>query len=159
MKLYHVTSRVKEYDGHKDVQFSWFLWDRRAQPVAPYPDLISDYATLDEDAREYAQVLVDEMFTDDEARLLLAWLNEHREGVHSLGETTMPVSARNEDGRSYRSMIPVDGTGWPQGWLKPKPDWDLPFSVAGYYDLSRHDRVDGTHPAQKQLRSVSEIAF
>jgi hypothetical protein len=148
-QLYHVTSIVKELHGHKDVLLTWFMpW--RKQPVGPYVELISGYGDLDERARMYAEPVVDEMLTIDEAHALLAWLREHdREGdTHALGEPrTVPVRATRVWGAGDGFPIRMIGTGGPEGWVRPNADnWDLPFETRGYYDLSRHDSVDGTPP-------------
>jgi hypothetical protein len=144
MNLYHIRSTVKQFKGFKNVDITWFM-ARRQQPVAPYADLIVDYAELkrDED-RWMAEENVDEMFTEDEAHALLAWLNEHRRAAHVLLPQAMPIRARTDDGALLIGMgaIPVGGL---QDFLIPnETDWNLPFKVLGYYDLRFYEQVDGT---------------
>jgi hypothetical protein len=152
MNLYRVTSTVKEFQGFKDVTITWVMESRSAGPVAPYADLIADYTALGDD-RYLAEGVVDEMFTEKEAHAMLAWLNEHRVGVHAMKSETMPINGRTEDGALLApfAAFPFGGL---QGCLELRGDWNLPFKVMGDYDLRFYDRVDGT-PAIIQKKEGS----
>jgi hypothetical protein len=137
MNLYYVESTAKEYHGCKDVHITWFMTSRRAAPLAPYAELIVEYGELDDEDRDQAEQWIDEMFTEEEARALLAWLNQHRPGpIHVIGEPqATPVKARAEGGGVFGSLYSIP-LGGPQGCIVPnEADWDLPFKVNGYYDL------------------------
>lgn len=140
MKLYYVRSTVPEFKGFKHVVITWFMRDR-AQPLAPYHEAIVGYAELDDSDRVYARDLLDEMFTEDEARKLIVWLNANRPGTHVRAEeTTTPIKAR-EDGALMIGIgaIPVGGL---QDCLTPnEAQWDLPFEVQGYYNLRYCEEV------------------
>ena len=144
MNLYHIRSTVKQFRGFKNVGITWFM-RRRQQSVAPYAELIVDYAKLERDEdRFYSENNVDEMFTEDEARALLAWLNEHRPAAHVLLPQAMPILARNDSGALLIGMGAI-AVGGLQDFLEPnETDWNLPFKVLGYYDLRFHEQVDGT---------------
>lgn len=115
----------------------WFM-EHRTHPVAPYADLIADYAELEEGHRRFAEGAVDEMFTEDEARAVLAWLKEHRRGVHVIEPTPMPIKGRTDSGAGVMGFGAI-----PCGGLQDSisPETDLPFDIRGYYDLSDCERV------------------
>jgi hypothetical protein len=144
MNLHHIRSTVKHFKGFKNVNITWFM-ERRQQPVAPYAELIADYAELEHHKyRWMAEGHVDEMFTADEARAVLAWLNEQRPAAHVLLPQAMPIRAHTDDGALLMGLgaIPVGGL---QDFLIPnETDWNLPFKVLGYYDLRCYERADGT---------------
>jgi len=138
MKLYYVRSTGREFHGFKDIILTWFMVGRKL-PVAPYAELIADYAELDDDTRFRAEVRVNEMFTEDEARAVLAWLNEHRPAVHVIKELeTTPVKASSEDGGELIGLIQVPLGGLQDCLVPNKKDWDLQC----YYDLRFHERME-----------------
>jgi hypothetical protein len=137
--LYRVRSTVKEFRGHRDVCLNWFM-SRRAQPVAPYADLIADYAEIEHEFRCYAEWLVDEMFTEDEANALFAWLQQNREGENAIERIPTPIKAKHEMG--YGS-IPV-GDLEDLLVISKADDWNLPFEALGYYDLRFYERMEGS---------------
>ena len=152
--LYHVCSTAKLFKGFKNVNITWFM-ARRQQPVAPYAELIADYAELERDEdRAMAEDRVDEMFTGDEARALLAWLDEHRAAAHALLPHAMPIRARTDDGGLW---IGVGATtvGGLQDFLVPSEiDWSLPFKAWGYYDLRFCE-----HSEEEQRRKYDAEGF
>jgi hypothetical protein len=79
--LYRVHSTAKEFRGFKNVDIDWFMLGRD-RPIAPYADLIIGYAGMAANERPYAEDLLNDLFTEDDARALLAWLNEHRDVIH-----------------------------------------------------------------------------
>ena len=64
-KLYKVYSYVNSYKELGDVRFEW-VYHLRNQPVAPYNEMIVEYADPHEEEKQLARDRVDEMFTDDE---------------------------------------------------------------------------------------------
>ncbi|GAI73382.1 unnamed protein product, partial [marine sediment metagenome] len=74
-KVYQVTSIVKEWDNYKEVPFGWFLIDRK-KPLIPYKEGIMNYVEGD----LYSESAIDELFTNQEAKQLVAYLEkEHKD--------------------------------------------------------------------------------
>ncbi len=141
MKLYRVTTIVKEYDGCKNVRFDWFkdnfrdIYRRR-----PYADLIADY---DPSMRTigYAEEAIEELFTEDEAKQLVAYLDrEHGDQETTIIEEQKLPIPNNCCGYSPNGV----GGGDDFYTLDQRPDYSLPFKVWGYFDLVGCELVDGS---------------
>jgi hypothetical protein len=135
-KFYSVYSLVSEFHGYSNVNLHWFVHKHEHALSFPYRELITGYDQIEPSMRAYPEIAVDELFTFEEATALLAWLNEHRQGEHSMREEKLPI----ESNTMGISCIPVGG---PQDFLlvwKSK-DWDLPFQAEAYYDLRHYDRL------------------
>src|SRR5262249_42289532 len=78
LKLYRVVSKVREYDGCKNVPFSWFLASKRSEQRA-YAELIEGYDTAGEFCC-YAKCYIDELFTKNEAQQLIDYLDREHGG-------------------------------------------------------------------------------
>src|SRR5262245_12896768 len=108
MKLYHVTTKVKEfeYDGHLylDVTFQWFCHKRPDSLPRPYAELIKDYDPNDHHIG-YAEEAVDELFTADEAAQLKSYLDSNYDGETTITECKLPLP-KNVMGHG---AIPVGG--------------------------------------------------
>jgi hypothetical protein len=99
MKLYDVTSTVKEYDGRKDVPFTWFCKKRSGEgDERRYAELIKGYDDLENYLRVYVESYIHELFTQDEARQLKDYLDS-RYGPHATTTIT-------------EVPLPVDNTSW-----------------------------------------------
>jgi hypothetical protein len=133
--LYHVYSTVKEFHRHRDVRFEWFILDRGGA-VGPYAELIAGYDPPT--YYDWPETAVNELFTADEARMLVEYLDKHHrtESVQSIERADLPFAPNT---MPYVA-IPVGG---PQDFLmlSERDEWPLPFKVWGYYDLRQHDRV------------------
>jgi hypothetical protein len=135
-KFYHVNSLVSEFGGYKNVDLDWFV-NKREWPLAlSYSKLITGYDQSEPSMRIYAESAVEEMFTLEEATALLAWLNKHRVGKHSMKKAKLPIKSNTMG----ISCIPIGG---PQDFLAvwKSKDWDLPFQAEAYFDLRHHDRL------------------
>jgi hypothetical protein len=149
VSLYSVTSTIAEYDGHKDVVFNWFVKERQV-PVFPFteeeeevgrgfrlPERLAGVLVDLPDAYTYedfwcSECALNQMFTLDEAEMLVEYLRGHHGNEPAIHEQELPV----ECGRMYPLGIPVGG---PQGHyrLDRTLGYPLSFEVWGYYDL-RH---------------------
>jgi hypothetical protein len=141
LKLFRVSSRTAEFDGIKNVSFEWFRSKTVRERRAHYADLIAEYDPKHEHAY-FAEARVEELFTEDEAKLLKAYLDE----VHGDGDTTTMITEKscpicfNEMGLS---TIPIGGGQ--SCYLLYKERWyNLPFQVEGYFDLRGCEKVDGS---------------
>jgi hypothetical protein len=142
-KLYHVTTVVKEYNGHKNVSFKWFFAGMRHSRL-PYTELIAGYDPDDEDIH-YPEGAVDEMFTEDEANQLKSYLDrEHGgSGTTSIKAAEIPIPKNTISA----GALPVGG---PQDLyqLQNEDRYDLPFEVMGYFDLRQHELIDKSTPGE-----------
>ena len=87
-KLYYVTTIVEEFRGSKDVSFSWFKSEPQCG-TRPYAELIADYVPDDDDC--FAEIAIDEAFSEDEARQLKDWLDANRRGTTTIEEMELPI--------------------------------------------------------------------
>jgi len=94
MKLYRVRTTAKEFGGCRNVTFYWF---RQAMPRGrrPYADLIRDYDPKDQ-LVAYAECLIEELFTEDEAGQLKCWIDRRHGhvGATVIEEEPLPVENR-----------------------------------------------------------------
>jgi hypothetical protein len=137
MKFYRVRTTVKAFSGCRDVVFKWF---RHAMPQGrrPYADLIRDYEPGNR-AMSYAEGLVEELFTWDEARQLRGYLEQHDrdEGETVIEEVSLPI----ENSWMGVGALPVGG-GDDFYMLSEAPEYSLPFKVWGYFNLVGCTRID-----------------
>jgi hypothetical protein len=142
MKRFYVETRVPEFEGCKSVLFTWF----NARPVRgqrPYAGLIEGYDPKD-DTTAYAEGIIDELFTEEEALQLKSYIQQEKRYVHSGGVTTL---------REVQIPIPNNSIGFgamPVGGGNDflvgyeRPNYPLPFKVVAYYDLVGRELVDGS---------------
>jgi hypothetical protein len=135
MKLFQVSTVVKEYSGCKDVAFHWFK-EKSSGPERPYAQLVAGWPDNcgPGDSKAYAEGYIDELFSEDEAGQLTGYLSRFAadEGVTTIDEVALPV-ANNCMGYG---ALPVGGDN-DFYMLSRKKGYPLPFSVWGYYD-TRH---------------------
>jgi hypothetical protein len=135
-KLYSVMTKVPEFRGCKDVTFSWFFAGERKPGERDYAALISGYDPSDELAF-YARLAVDELFTEQEATALKAFLDEHREG----GETII-LEEKRPLGRNIAGVSSI-AVGGGDDFLQFR-NCPLPFKVEGYFNLRHCELADGS---------------
>lgn len=128
--LFKLRTVIPEYMGCKDVSMRWVVCGRK-QPPAQYPDLIANYRPTD----VYAEGWIDELFTTDEAKKLISYLETHHpEGKNSIEKVNLPASG---------DLFPILAlsAGGPTGRheLAREEAYDLPFWVSGAYDLRLHE--------------------
>lgn len=151
-KLFRVTTVVKEYDGRKDVAFHWF-YDGKRTPPRPYAELVKNYDPTDRNA-SYSEDCIDEMFTEDEANQLVAYLNRTHgdDGPHIIEEEKLPI-ANNMMGLGAIAV----GGGDDFYMLYNAPEYPLPFKVLGYFDLrecSLTDKQQGLETKRWEIRRL-----
>jgi hypothetical protein len=140
LKLFQVTTVVKELKGHRNVPVSWYR-HKPKHGERSYQQLIADYSADDEYAG-YAEACIDEDFTEDEAKQLKAYLDGIdggypaviREVSLPIGNNGMPLSAMPAGGGPDHLMFADD------------PGWPLPFEVWGYFDTRFCERVPDDAP-------------
>jgi hypothetical protein len=139
INLFRVTTIVKQYSGHRNVKFEWFVEERKEPPV-PYAKAIRDYDPHDDRAR-YAEFAVNELLTRDEAEALKVYLDKYHgnEGVTAIKQYSELQIRMNTMGLS---CIPTGG-GPDNYMLWKEPRYSLPFQSAGYFDLRDAERIDG----------------
>jgi hypothetical protein len=128
MKLFHVTTIVHVFDGHKDVPFDWFYNSRRPEPQRPYAELIENYGQASD--RGWVEDCIDEMFSEDEANQLKAYLDANKVGhVTTIKPAELPIP------NNCMPCIAVPLGGGQDHWTGLRGQ--LPFNVEAYFDL-RH---------------------
>ena len=152
-KLYRVHTIIPKLHGCKDVAIKWFVYDRK-EPVASYPDVIVDYDPAAEFAI-YSRLLIDELFTEDEASRHAGWLNEWLpQYAHRIKEVTLPVA---NDGIGYCGMSVGGPTGFadlPQGLLPLSP-----LKIRGCYDLRDAEALPDVQSDLERRRSFKSNLF
>jgi hypothetical protein len=137
--LFRVTTTVKEYSGHRNVEFVWLV-EKRKDPPVPYAQAIRDYDPNDERV-DYTQAAIDELFTRDEAEALKAYLDKQHgnEGVTEIKQyNDIPI------GMNIAGLSSMPSGGGPDYYMLWKePEYSLPFQVSGYFDLRWAERIDG----------------
>jgi hypothetical protein len=123
-------------DQDGQVELDWFC-SGRTQPIAPYETLITDYATLGEVHKENAQRYMDELFTREEANLLIPYLCftfGHRVGI---GVVPVPMDIFVAEGESMANPVSILFTHgrWKIAHTlsQREADYPLPFQVSAYY--------------------------
>jgi hypothetical protein len=154
-ELFHIYTRVPVFRGHRDVGLAWFVWGRPAPTNRPYRELVERETVntyggppmtidmLDDNHWLYLSGAIAELFSGDEAAAWVAWLLEHRKGEHTVEPAKLPMPL-NMMGVGAQA---VGGeTDFLMMWTSP--DYDLPFQVAGYYDLRQHELIEQEAEAQ-----------
>lgn len=101
----------------------------RRQPPLPYHLVIQNYNPYGRGIF-WAERFVDELFTSEQAEQLEDYVNRWDGFETKVEEVELPVPIRLA--RPF-SAIPLEkGQGWLQ--IYKYDDYDLPFSVAGYFD-------------------------
>jgi hypothetical protein len=142
MKLYNVITTVREFSGCRNVPFWWFRHEM-PQGKRPYADLVNGYVP----GNQYAEELIEELFTEDEARLLKAYLDEHHghEGETLIKERPLPVP-NNCYGLGCRAVGGEDDFFE----LNREPEYSLPFKVWGYFNLLGCTQIDNGDTYRKK---------
>lgn len=154
MKLFSAHSIRNGFRGYDEVKIHWFRC--RKQPVAPYEELIADYAELEDWEEPYAQEAINEYFTAEEVKLLkiILWVKFGRKEVE-ITEIPLPTPAKD--------IIPAN-RAIPLGGMKDvlilsDGSGPLPFGVEGYYDLSYCPRAIPPDPELEEWDEILTAAF
>lgn len=138
-KLYRVKSVYKKLKGFTNVPFYWFYGGRRT-PARPYADLIANYGEdVEGDVlhrhRELSENAIDELFTEDEAKQLVAYLQHEEEdgdqATITVEEEPLPIS-NNSIPIAYAPCNRETGIVK----LAENAGYSLPFKVAGRFNLA-----------------------
>jgi hypothetical protein len=121
---------------YKDVEIEWIYHDR-AQPIAPYADLIADYGQLVQPERTYAEQYMDNLFTEAEYATLRRYLAKHHGLDVSMSVVPIPMVVQPASvgfiATPARQMILADQSaafGW---YALDQVAETLPFAVAAWY--------------------------
>jgi hypothetical protein len=118
------------------VELDWFCHGR-AQPIAPYHTLITNYAVIEEPVKGNAARYMDELFTRAEASLLIPYLCFTYGHLVGISVVPVPMDIFVADGTSMAnpiSMLLADGRWRITHTVSPAgADYPLPFSVSAYY--------------------------
>ena len=128
-----VKTTAKEYDGCRDVVFCWFRH--------PMPRI----------TRCYSEIVVEELFTWDEAQQLVDYLKDFKGSTTVVEEYPLPV----EPGYMGKSCIAVGGGDD----FYELPGYALPFKVSGYFNLvgrKGRTRVDNGDTYRHRLFIVQQ---
>jgi hypothetical protein len=160
LKLFGISSLVANLHGYNDVSVEWFVDERPQRLFGPdgslgisYSDLVKSYDASDPHAG-YAEIAVEEYFTEAEAEAFTAWAKVHR---HDDTATTSPASLPVANNIMPLSAIPCGG-GSDFLLTGEADDYDLSFKVHGYYDakLCEFDEtLRGAHRAWQGVRIVN----
>jgi hypothetical protein len=126
------------------VTVHWFVADRQ-EPIAPYASVILGYKTLSDTARARAEMLVNELFREDEFHQLRVYLRaRHHEDPRISMLTTPVASVKPDTGTRAGSLRPFGRTPWDEREeiviyrLSDEPGYLLPFAVWGAYIAPNH---------------------
>jgi hypothetical protein len=121
LKLYEVYSTVGCLMDYKYTIIHWYYKDRK-EPIGPYELLIEDY----DPENGYPKAKANELFTEEEANLLRAYLEVvHRDKPHIV-EMELPMN---------RDLVPFDVLP-PYTICKMSANFELKiFAVSDHYEL------------------------
>jgi hypothetical protein len=151
IKLYHahtVTQELK-HRGHiyEGVTIHWFV-NHRDEPLIPYAEAFTDYESVNENDRLYAELSLNELLTEDEVKALERYLKAVHDESLVVTEVELPHAIKSvEDGQQVTvwgwGAIPAGGNT--SHYVIDKPEmYELP-EVWGYYDVREAEyRVDLT---------------
>jgi hypothetical protein len=113
------------------VRFVWFHSGDKARR-RPYAKLIENYNPETDELHSYAENAVEELFTEEEAKQLKAYLDlfHDEEGKTTINEVQLPV----EHNLVGVGAIPIGG-GHDWYMLHKEPKYSLPFEVTGFFSL------------------------
>ena len=159
MRLYRAHTTADELTRHdrtyRDVVLTWFVTGRR-WPLSDPVNLVKGYdhalkcphdTQTPEDlelwnrrSQDDALASVNEAFTGIEVEALREYLAAVYEAQVDVDDFETPIDIYWPNGASIlpTGAIPVGG---PTDFymLSAKPEWHLPFGVAGYFDLRQHE--------------------
>ena len=122
------------------LELDWFCHGR-SQPIAPYAALITDYALLEESDKGNAERYMDELFTREEASLLIPYLCFSYGHLVGIRVVPVPMDIFGGDGRSIAnpvSMLLADGRWTIARTVSPaEADYPLSFAVSAYYVVAK----------------------
>jgi hypothetical protein len=99
MKLYTVVTVVREFKGCRDVELVWFRCEKPDRQYL-YADLIENYDPARSKPREEdtsaddfvdAEAQVEELFTEEEANELKAYLDRNHNDPTTISEAKLPI--------------------------------------------------------------------
>lgn len=153
-RLYNASVIVPEYSGCKDVDITLLRYCR-PRPVLPYRQLLGEgYDKVDDDMLDYAEGAVDELFTKREVEYVTRYI----EKAYGLKATPHEYDVPGDVGTMGVTGLPVGG-GVGAVLLGDSENPELPFPVAGCYDLRRHvsdDEADSQKEEEGHAAAADE---
>jgi hypothetical protein len=147
VRLFSAHSLVDNFQGSDGVRLNWVCLERE-NPVAPYETLIEGYNDLDERVRSYFEEFIRELFTEDEIRLLEAYLVETVGPELHIQEEPLPASSIFIP-MPFRQVCFGKGRGFHN--LFGEAQYDLPFKAGAYYDLRNCPPSVALQPTTREM--------
>lgn len=125
IKLYRVTTIVKEFDKYKRVPIEWACIPEQSSRPRPYYQLIESCEQMG--TILYAFEAIDELFTEEEARTLVTYLVRDRDEIfNSIIPVKLPIPLNS---------VGLDALRKHNFSLYATPGYPLPFKVQGFPDF------------------------
>ena len=138
--------RGGQYDG---VRITWFM-ERRDKLIVSPSDVISDYFSMDDHDRAYAEDYIGSLFTHDEVLQLRGYLSDQGDrGEFESRLVKFPV--QRSDGLVSVGAMAVGGSD-DFYMLNEEDEYSLPFKVWGYYDVHGCRNSKGEIPSWESLQ-------
>jgi hypothetical protein len=138
LRLYLVTTLMREFMGCKDVELIWFR-DEQKERQHLYSRLIQNYDPTTDNF--YAEGYIEELFTAGEAEKLKDYLDEINglEDTTTISEVPLPIQPNTA---GVGSMCVGGGSDFLM--MYRTPGYPLPFKVTAYFDLVGRELLDGS---------------
>jgi hypothetical protein len=120
-KLFTAESIVRVYRGYRNVRFYWFVEEREESES---PDIPPELCMNRE--------VIDELFTEEEIKLLEEYLNRVHDLKMEIHEIDLPIPP---DGIPRGELAEGDSDTDGYYYLSQELGYDLPFAVSAYYNL------------------------
>ncbi len=136
MRLFKAWSIIDKFLEQEQVRMDWFVVGR-AEPLAPWDELIMDYDGEDDNA-VYDQIMASELLNEVEVEQLTAYL----EGKHQLAINVEPVELPMKSGGLSHGLRLISGA---KGFypLAEEPEYSLNISILGHYDCQVPETHEG----------------
>lgn len=146
---YTVTDEFPHRGGkYNGVEITWFMETRDKLIVSP-SDVISDYFSMDDRDRFYAEDYIGSLFTLDEISQLSAYLSgQDDRGEFESRLVKFPV--QRSDGLVSAGTMAVGGSD-DFYMLNEEEEYSLPFKVWGYFDVHGCRNSKGDIPSWESL--------
>jgi hypothetical protein len=144
--LYRVQSTVDNFEHrglwYNGVQFVWHCNRARDEYPVPPEVALADYTPDD----EYAASQLDELFTEEQAHQLAAYLKAQHDDDAEITPVELPIQpALMPDGsRKHYAGVSFLPLGGPDDiyMLYREPEYSLPFKVGGFYSVDELEPVE-----------------
>jgi len=133
-KLFRVSSVIDnvkyEHRNYDKVVFTWFMTDRDNSNFQ-YEDLIINYEILSTEAKYNSKKIINELFTENEAKILKSELDRNSNSATTINEVKLPVPDHISP---YSELKIEEGVGFSD--LSSRKSYNLPFGVKGFFNIN-----------------------